>query len=234
MEQIYTIPVNEAFDEAIEKEGYHCPLCALYEKQEEMELELILGASMMEPDVRIRTNEQGFCGTHYDKMFLRKNRLSLALMMESHLAELEKNLKAGALDGLLGQAGKKQESRIEKKASQCYLCGRIEFQFSRMIHTVAFLFGETEDFRRKMGKLRMLCLPHTARLLQAGRQELGKKAYAAFYEAVWGCTSSYLKKLGGDVSFFCKKFDYRYENEPWGESKDAVERTIRFLTGSER
>ena len=46
MEQIYTIPVNEAFDAA---DG--CPFCALWRKLEENELDLILGASMMEPDV---------------------------------------------------------------------------------------------------------------------------------------------------------------------------------------
>ena len=38
-------------------------------------------------------------------------------------------------------------------------------------------------------------------------------------------------ELRGDVSWFCKKFDYRYENEDWGNSKDAVERAIKFLCG---
>ena len=46
--------------------------------------------------------------------------------------------------------------------------------------------------------------------------------------------SSYLDTLYGDVSHFCKKFDYRYEDEPWYNSKDSVERTIKFLCGIER
>ena len=57
MEQIYTIPVNEAFDASAADSTCGCPMCALYRKLEENELELILGASMMEPDVRIKTNE---------------------------------------------------------------------------------------------------------------------------------------------------------------------------------
>ena len=64
MEQIYTIPVNEAFEASAADPSLGCPLCALYRKLEENELDLILGASMMEPDVRILTNEMGFCPTH--------------------------------------------------------------------------------------------------------------------------------------------------------------------------
>ena len=50
MEQIYTIPVNEAFEASAADPSLGCPLCALYRKLEENELDLILGASMMEPD----------------------------------------------------------------------------------------------------------------------------------------------------------------------------------------
>ena len=40
------------------------------------------------------------------------------------------------------------------------------------------------------------------------------------------------KERGGDVSWFCKKFDYRYEKEDWKNSKDAVERALDFLNGT--
>ena len=93
MEQIYTIPVNEAFEASAADKSCGCPFCSLYNKLEDDELELILGASMMEPDVRIKTNEQGFCRLHYDLMFVRKNRLGMALTLESHLGELKKELK---------------------------------------------------------------------------------------------------------------------------------------------
>ena len=42
---------------------------------------------------------------------------------------------------------------------------------------------------------------------------------------------AYISELGGDVSWFCKKFDYRYDNEPWYNAKDAIPRAISFLTG---
>ena len=40
---------------------------------------------------------------------------------------------------------------------------------------------------------------------------------------------SYMEELSGDVSWFCKKFDYRYNDEPWYNSKDSVERAMKFL-----
>ena len=39
----------------------------------------------------------------------------------------------------------------------------------------------------------------------------------------------YFDELTEDVSWFCKKFDYRYGDEPWYNSKDAVERAMKFL-----
>ena len=93
MEQIYTIPVNEAFDAVIEKPECGCPVCMLYKRLQEDELDIILGASMMEPDIRIRTNELGFCLTHYNMMLGRRRMLGMGLILESHLDELKKEIK---------------------------------------------------------------------------------------------------------------------------------------------
>ena len=86
-ETIYTIPINEAFDR---RDG--CPMCELSRNLERSSLDYIMGAAMMEPDVRIKTNEQGFCGRHLQIMLGEKNKLALALMLESHLPELDKTV----------------------------------------------------------------------------------------------------------------------------------------------
>ncbi len=88
MEKIYTIPVNEAFDES-----GSCPFCRMRKKLEENEIDLILGASMMEPDIRIQTNEKGFCSHHFELMYRAQKRLPLALMLESHLDLIRKERK---------------------------------------------------------------------------------------------------------------------------------------------
>ena len=234
MERIYTIPVNEAFDASREEPSCGCPLCALYRKLEEDELELILGGAMMEPDIRIKTNERGFCGTHADKLFAKKNRLGLALIFESHLAEVKENVTAGKMTDLFGAPGERIAARIGRQERSCYLCDRIEHHFTCMISTAVLLFGEDENFRKKLAAQPFFCLPHAARLLSCGARELPKKQAAAMQDAVMGCVRNYLDALSGDVSWFCKKFDYRFDAEPWGNSKDSVERAIRFLCGEER
>ncbi len=46
---------------------------------------------MMEPDIRMETNREGFCFSHFQRMLKAKNRLSLALMLESRLAYVAEN-----------------------------------------------------------------------------------------------------------------------------------------------
>ncbi len=225
MEQIYTIPVNEAFEASRDDPSIGCPLCALYRKLEENELDLILGASMMEPDVRIITNKTGFCKTHYDMMFVRKNRLGMALTLESHLLELQKEVK----NGLIGKPGEKPMSRIAKLEDSCYICGRIEYNFSRMIETVVYLWEIDPEFREKFAAQPYFCLPHYRRMLEVAQKKQSKKCYPAFAKAAAEIVESYMSELTDDVSWFCKKFDYRYDAEPWYNSKDAVERAMRFL-----
>ena len=226
MEQIYTIPVNEAFEAGAADHSCGCPICSLYRKLEEDELDLILGASMMEPDVRIRTNESGFCRTHYDMMFVRKNRLGMALTLESHLADLSKEIRDGGFGG--GQ-GNKPIKRIGELECSCYVCDRIDANFEHMVDTAVWLWETDEDFAPKLKAQPYFCLPHYRKLLSYGQKRLGKKKQPAFSAACAAVVEGYMEKLSEDVSWFCKKFDYRYKDEPWKDSKDAVERAIRFL-----
>ena len=227
MEQIYTIPVNEAFEASAADKSCGCPFCALYNKLENDELELILGASMMEPDVRIQTNKEGFCKTHYDMMFTRKNRLGMALTLESHLAELTHDIK----DKALAKPGDPAMKRIAALESTCYVCRRIEFNFAHMIETAVILWDTDEDFRPKLKAQPYFCLPHYRRFIDYASRRLGKKQYAEFEKEASAIENAYIEKLNGDISWFCKKFDYRYDEEPWYDSKDAVERAMKFIRG---
>ncbi len=225
MEQIYTIPVSEAFEASQNDPACGCPLCALYRKLEENELDLILGASMMEPDIRIKTNEQGFCRLHYDLMFVRKNRLGMALTLESHLGELQRDIK----EGTFGTPGTKPMKRIAELESGCYVCRRVQFHFEHMAECVVFLWDSDEAFMEKFRAQPYFCLPHYRKLLEYGQKRLGKKRLSQFAAETGKIVSDYMTTLTGDVSWFCKKFDYRYDEEPWYNSKDAVERAMKFL-----
>lgn len=226
MEQIYTIPVNEAFEASAADKSCGCALCSLYRKLEADELDLILGASMMEPDVRIKTNEQGFCRLHYDLMFTRKNRLGMALTLESHLDDLTKEIKD---KGLGGGMGTKPIKRITALENSCYTCKRIDFNFKHMVETVVILWNDDPDFDAKLKAQPYICLPHYRMILECGQHRLSKKKQQEFAKICSEVVESYMAELKDDVSWFCKKFDYRYDAEPWYNSKDAVERAMKFL-----
>jgi len=227
MEQIYTTHINEHFKKAMEDKTCGCPICSLYRMLEENELDLILGASMMEPDVRIKTNKLGFCDIHNKMMFTRKNRLGMALTLESHLDELRKEI----ADKPLLVPGYPARSRIAELEGTCYVCGRINRNFEILIDNIVYHWSNDETFREKFSSQPYFCLPHYRALLDMSREKLSKKQNAEFAKAAEKVVMPYFDELRGDVSWFCKKFDYRYADEPWGNSKDAVERSMKFLRG---
>ncbi|MBQ2793486.1 MAG: hypothetical protein IKL79_04325 [Clostridia bacterium] len=230
MEQIYMIPVTEAFEATAGKPECGCPLCRLYKKLQEDELDIILGASMMEPDIRIKTNEQGFCLTHYNMMLGRRRMLGMGLMMESHLAEVEKKLRGPAV---LGDRRASALNALGRLECDCYVCGRIEKNLAAMVSTAVLLWdSDYNGFRKLFEKQPWFCMPHYRAMLEYASKKLSKKSYHPFYDAAYAIQERYLKELSGDVSWFCKKFDYRYDEEPWYNSKDSVKRAIRFLGGS--
>ena len=61
---------------------------------------------------------------------------------------------------------------------------------------------------------------------------MSKKNFSEFYSTAHKIQRAYLDELNKDVSWFCKKFDYNYEQEPWYNSKDSVQRSIKFLCGA--
>ncbi len=229
MEQIYTIPINEAFENSAADHSLGCPFCNLYKKFEDDELSLILGASMMEPDVRIKTNELGFCTHHYKKMFAAGKKLPLALILESHLDSVSENL---TINKLLPSASAKNAAKNLTKISEtCYVCERIERNFTHMLDNAVALFVSDGTFRKKCADQPCFCIDHYAQFLSMAQQKLKGKDFALLYKTVLQVEEKYMAKIKENVSFFVKKFDYRYADEPWGDAKDAVEKAIIALTG---
>ena len=225
-EKIYTIPINETFDALMEDSSCGCPLCSLYRHLENIEVETILGSAMMVPEIRQKTNQQGFCRIHYDMMVANGGKLALGLILERHLETLKGELKNRFC---LGSPGQKQEKRVRELSESCYICRRVHEPFSRMLENTVLLWQDEREFRKKFEQTPYFCMEHYRALVETARRELPKKVFADFYEAISEIENRYLSELKEDVSWFCKKFDYRYDQEPWGNAKDSIERSIRFL-----
>lgn len=219
---ICSIPVAEVFEP---KDG--CPICRMRDMLEERMLEYIMGAAMMEPDVRIQTNKQGFCFTHYKKMLNRRNRLSVALMMESHLKEIEKKVFGGFLstNSGKGKAG-------EKMTESCFVCNQIETGMAALIRNTMVLYENDREFRQLFSEQPEFCLPHFALLTEAADKNLSKKYRAMCKDDLTKITLAALQELHKDVKHFCDMYDYRNNTEDadWGNSRDSLERSTKFLT----
>lgn len=219
-EDITSIPISEVFEP---QDG--CPLCRLREMLEERIAVYITGAAMMEPDVRQETNRLGFCNPHYRRLLAQRKRLSVALMLESHLAEVEKEAFATGLGG-------KTKKVKEQKAATCFVCDQIDKNMARFLPNIAHLWEREADFRKLYAAQPYFCLPH-CRTLTDTAAVLPKKLQGEFMQVTADRARAYLHTLQGDVSHFCRMFDYRNNtaDADWGNSRDAIERTILWLTG---
>ena len=128
-----------------------------------------------------------------------------------------------------GGQGNKPIKRIGELEESCYVCQRISRNFENMVDTAVYLWQTDEDFAPKLKAQPYFCLPHYRKLLWYGQRRLGKKRQPEFAAQCAKVVESYFDELQKDVSWFCKKFDYRYDQEPWYNSKDAVERAFKFL-----
>ncbi|MBQ6053618.1 MAG: hypothetical protein IJL30_10120 [Clostridia bacterium] len=217
-EHIYTIPLNEHFSKL---EG--CPLCGLFDMMERNEIETVTGASMMEPDVRIKTNEYGFCERHFSQMLLVGKKLPVALILESHINEIYKDINR--------KKGDVQAKRLKTLEGDCYVCRRINGNMDSVLSNLFYLYRNDVNFRDLFAKQKFFCLPHYRELIEYGAKIFPKKDFAAFFEIADSIEMRYLETLHGDIDWFCRKFDYRFAKEDWKNSKDAIERTVYTLTG---
>lgn len=227
-ESIYTIPIQEVFEPKDD-----CPICAMRNMLEKRFVDYIMGPAMMEPDVRIETNRVGFCKFHYDQMLLQKNRLSIALMLESHLKEIQETGLKKRIPSPSGGLFSKKHSH--KAGETCFVCDKIDWVKERFLGNVLHLYATDEDFRQLFREQSKLCLPHFEELTGAAVEKMNKKILPTFLKDATDLCQKSLDELSHDVSHYCKMFDYRNSsgNADWGNSKDSIERAISFLTSRE-
>ncbi len=235
-ENIYTIPINDAFDSDCE-----CPFCFLESKTENDSVEYTVGAAMMEPDFRLLTNEKGFCDKHFDMLINQQKFTPLSLIMQTHLADKSKelspllNIAAEAKKGLFKKAGDsslkegiiKLTDKIDDIRASCAVCHRMHDFMEHYARNTVYIWKKEEEFKRKFANATGFCLRHLAFILRSAVKELNEKELAAFYEVVKTIESKYITELKQDVDAYCNAFDYR--SAPLTErQKTALLRGIDF------
>ena len=233
-DEIYTIPVNDGFQQDCE-----CAFCAMQQKLENDMLDFVLSPSYMEEDVRGETNEKGFCRTHMEQLYRRDNALGVALIMQSQFDHQRKKVLdlargAGSVKKT-GLFGKKQtaedpvEDYIRNQPHTCYICDRTDTTLDRYFGAFFILWKKDASFREKVLSCKGFCMIHFLKLIQASSMHLNAKEAADFQAAILKIQEDNDARIAEDINWFTLKFDYRYQKEPWKNSKDAVPRTIQKI-----
>lgn len=233
-EQLYTIPVNEAFDTDCE-----CPVCSMLKSLEDDAIEFTMGPSYMEDDIRMEMNKIGFCESHMKKLYEYQNRLGLALILQTHMDDVMKHIEklSKGSKPFKGSLFKKKDNSspltayIKNIQSSCYVCDRIERMFGRYLITLFYLYKNDDNFRTKLKSSKGFCLKHYAVLYEESEHHLSGSLQENFIKDLNEVFLTNMYRVREDLEWFTNKFDYRYANEPWKNAKDALPRSINKING---
>ena len=231
-EQLYSIPVNDAFDADCE-----CPVCFMYNKLQSDAIDFVMGASYMEDDVRMETDKVGFCGNHLPLLYKNQNRLGLGLMMltymDRQLKTLEKLSQTKVKKAPL--FGKAESDPVfeytEGQQTSCYVCDRMAHSYERYLATIFYLYENDSVFRDKFARAKGFCLKHYGELHRLAPKSLSSKYLDEFVSVMSRLTATNFKRVRDELEWFTDKFDYRNADADWKNSKDALIRAIQKTNG---
>lgn len=241
-EQIHTIPISDAMENAGE-----CPFCYIERKTENHMMDFVIGhgASYMENDIREMTDKEGFCRAHFKKMFDYGNSLGNAWILKTmymrHIEEMDKEFKNFKPDasGRKSSFFKKETSAnsivdwINKRESTCFICTSVKNTFGAYMKTFFNMYRKDADFREQVAHTQGFCLDHFKVLLEEADKVLNEKERKEFYDMVLPLMRENMERLYEDIAWFIEKYDYKNKDADWKNSKDAIQRGMQKLRGSD-
>lgn len=243
-EQLHTIPISDAIANAGE-----CPFCYMERKTEEHMMDFVLGhgASYMESDIRDMTDHEGFCRAHFKKMFDYGNSLGNAWILKTlymrHLEEMDKEFKNFRPDYVSKSSrlfGKSKPSGnnsiiewINKRESTCFICTSVQNTFQAYMKTFFKMYRSDEEFRKQIASSKGFCIDHFKVLCEGADSMLSDKERADFYDVMLPLMRENINRVYEDVAWFVEKYDYKNRDADWKNSKDAIQRGMQKLRGSD-
>ena len=104
----------------------------------------------------------------------------------------------------------------------------------RLMRTFFEMYSH-DNIKKLLSEQEYICLPHYDLLQSLAPVYLQKGELDSFVKQVSALTEKYIASLYEDVSHYCNMYDYRNtgKDADWGNSKDSIERAIRFLVSRE-
>ena len=207
------------------KTDCECPLCEIQAVVEEQFLHEFLNDAVMEDNTRIKVGKLGFCARHFDMLFARQNKLSVALQIGTRADKISeiltnvKNVKSAI----------KQAKLLENSTTTCAICDYTEESMIKYYKTIAQMFERERDFYKTLISSKGFCLHHYAQLLTYSKHAgfMAKN----YVDVLSGVQIRNFERIKADLKAFCDKHDYRRANEPLGNAETALPRTREKFYG---
>ena len=207
------------------KNACECPLCEIRSVVEEQFLHEFLNDAVMEDNTRIKVGKLGFCARHFDMLFSRRNKLSVALQIGTRMDNLLNIVKetSGVKNAL------KQARKIKEAMSTCVICDLVEESMIKYYKTIAQMFEREREFYKTLLATKGFCLHHYSELLRYSKSAgFVSKEYVRILSSV---EQRNLERLQSELKEFCDKHDYRNALKPLGSAETALPRTREKLYG---
>ncbi len=211
-----------------------CPLCVLLHGAENVYLASFQHSRVMEPNVRVKTNESGFCADHYRKLYARENKQGLALVTHTHL--LEQLPRISALISASLQAGRKARETFDRSLAglaelidACFLCDLLRADAERYAFTILYLWTKDPEFPPVFRASSGFCLPHYRDMCAAAQRTLRPDRREGWLREAAALMTASLGRLEKELLAFTQL--YRDTNPGLGtdEVRTALARTLQKL-----
>ena len=114
---------------------------------------------------------------------------------------------------------------------KCVMCERVHENMQRYIYTILYMYKHEAEFPKLLEGSKGMCLKHYAETLKMAPEHLSGEALRRVIETLTNLETANVQRVADELEWFTRKFDYRNDNKPWGNSRDAVERSLNKLRG---
>ncbi|MBQ3219292.1 MAG: hypothetical protein IJB32_01720 [Clostridia bacterium] len=202
-----------------------CPLCEIQKVVEEQFLHEFLNDAVMEDNTRIKVGKLGFCTRHFDMLFSRQNKLSVALQIGTRadkLSEILTNVKTV-------KSAVRQAKLLEDSSKTCAVCEYVNESMVKYYKTIAQMFERERDFYKTLISSKGFCIKHYAELLKYSKHAgfMGKN----YVDVLSGVEVRNFERIKSELKEFCDKHDYRNALKPLGDAESALPRTREKFYG---
>ena len=222
------------------RDGGECPLCLLRASAERALVSSLQHSRAMQPDVRVRTNREGFCAEHLRRLYAGENKLGLALTAHTRLQHVLP-WAAGALEDALRAAGGRDARRAAERAAGllgaaaagCYVCGLLRQDEERYVFTILYLWGKDPEFPGIYRASRGFCIPHFGAMTAAAARTLRPERLRGWLADSVVLLRGSLEALEKDLHAFTQLHQAANRALGTDAERTALARTLQKLAGGE-